>query len=162
MVYWFWWILKKPLTKYHGNLCLNACLFQFQYSNNRRYQRLKKMHFQEFVKMGLHKHTEIKIIKGLYTGSPYFPLYFRTSRAETYEYTIQFTNNTDFFIEYGERNTKNLYGYTLGNTTFSQVLGPALTAVWSKAPPLTARCLSPLPGFESRPAHVRKLPVTWG
>ena len=25
---------------------------------------------------------------------------------------------------------------------------PALTAVWSKAPPLTARCLSPLHGFE--------------
>ena len=40
--------------------------------------------------------------------------------------------------------------------------GPALTAVWSKAPPLTAHCLSPLPGFESRPGHVRELPVTWG
>ena len=40
--------------------------------------------------------------------------------------------------------------------------GPALTAVWSKAPPLTARCLSPLPGFEYRPGHVKKLPVTWG
>ena len=39
--------------------------------------------------------------------------------------------------------------------------GPALTAVWSKAPPLTVRCLSPLPGFESRRGHVRKLPVTW-
>ena len=38
--------------------------------------------------------------------------------------------------------------------------GPALTAVWSKALPLTARCLSPLPGFESQPGHVRKLPVT--
>ena len=38
-------------------------------------------------------------------------------------------------------------------------IGPALTAVWSK--PLTARCLSPLPGFESRPGYVRKLPVTW-
>ena len=25
--------------------------------------------------------------------------------------------------------------------------GPALTAVWSKAPPLTARCLSPLPAW---------------
>ena len=37
-----------------------------------------------------------------------------------------------------------------------------LTAVWSKAPPLTVRCLSPLSGFESRPGHVRKLPVTWG
>ena len=36
-------------------------------------------------------------------------------------------------------------------------------AVWSiKASPLTARCLSQLPGFESRPGHVRKLPVTWG
>ena len=32
----------------------------------------------------------------------------------------------------------------------------------SKAPLLTARCLSPLLGFESRPGHVRKLPVTWG
>ena len=29
----------------------------------------------------------------------------------------------------------------------SSTLEPALTAVWSKAPPLTARCLSPLPGF---------------
>ena len=37
--------------------------------------------------------------------------------------------------------------------------GPALTAVWSEAPPLTVRCLSPLPGFESQPGHVRKLPV---
>ena len=42
------------------------------------------------------------------------------------------------------------------------VLEPVLTGVWSKAPPLTARCLSPLPRFESRPGHVRKLPVTWG
>ena len=40
--------------------------------------------------------------------------------------------------------------------------GPALTALWSKAPPLIARCLSPLPGFESQPGHVGKLPVTWG
>ena len=38
--------------------------------------------------------------------------------------------------------------------------GPALTGVWSKAPPLTAHCLSPLPGFESWPGHVIKLPVT--
>ena len=36
-----------------------------------------------------------------------------------------------------------------------------MTAVGSKAPPLTARCLSPLPGFESRSGHVGKLPVTW-
>ena len=35
-------------------------------------------------------------------------------------------------------------------------------AVWSKAPPLITHCLSPLPGYESRPGHVRKLPVTWG
>ena len=30
--------------------------------------------------------------------------------------------------------------------------------VWTKAPPLTA--VSLLPVFESRPGHVRKLPVT--
>ena len=41
-------------------------------------------------------------------------------------------------------------------------LGPALTTVWSKAPPLIAHCLSPLPGFESQPGHMGKLPVTWG
>ena len=40
--------------------------------------------------------------------------------------------------------------------------GPALMAVWSKASPLVAGCLSPLPGFESRPRHMRKRPVTWG
>ena len=33
---------------------------------------------------------------------------------------------------------------------------------WSKALPLTACYLLPLPGFESRPGQVRKLPVTWG
>ena len=44
----------------------------------------------------------------------------------------------------------------------STIVGPALTAVWPKASSLTARCLSPLPGFESRPGHVRKLPVIWG
>ena len=32
----------------------------------------------------------------------------------------------------------------------------------SKALPLTASCLSPLPGFESCLEHVRKLPVTYG
>ena len=37
-----------------------------------------------------------------------------------------------------------------------------MMALWSKAPPLSACCLSPLPGLESRPGHVRKLPVTWG
>ena len=30
----------------------------------------------------------------------------------------------------------------------------------SKALQLTARCLSPLHGFESLPGHIRKLPVT--
>ena len=39
---------------------------------------------------------------------------------------------------------------------------PALTAVWSKAWPLTASCLSPLSRFESQSGHVRKLPLTWG
>ena len=34
---------------------------------------------------------------------------------------------------------------------------PALMAVWSKAPPLTARCLSPLPWFKSRHGHVQKV-----
>ena len=29
-------------------------------------------------------------------------------------------------------------------------------------PPLTARSLSQLPGFESKSGHVRRLPVTWG
>ena len=31
-----------------------------------------------------------------------------------------------------------------------------------KALPLTSSCFSPLPGLESKPGHVRKLPVTWG
>ena len=35
-------------------------------------------------------------------------------------------------------------------------------AYLSKAPPLTARCLTSLPGFESWPGQVRKLPVPWG
>ena len=39
---------------------------------------------------------------------------------------------------------------------------PAPMAVWSKALPLTASCLSPLPGFESKSGCVRRLPVTWG
>ena len=34
-------------------------------------------------------------------------------------------------------------------------------AVWSKALPLKVSCFSPLPWFESRPGHVKKLPVTW-
>ena len=44
----------------------------------------------------------------------------------------------------------------------SAQVGPALMAEWSIALPLTAGCLSPLPGLESCPGHVRKLPVTWG
>ena len=35
-------------------------------------------------------------------------------------------------------------------------------AVWSRMLPLTARCLSPLPGYQSQPGHVRKFPVTYG
>ena len=38
----------------------------------------------------------------------------------------------------------------------------ALMAVWSKTPQLIASWFSPLPGLESWPGHVRKLPVTWG
>ena len=37
------------------------------------------------------------------------------------------------------------------------IQGPALTAVWSKEPPLTVRCLSPLSGFESRSGHFEKV-----
>ena len=36
--------------------------------------------------------------------------------------------------------------------------GPALMAMWSKAMPLTASCLSDVSGFESHRDHVRKLP----
>ena len=32
--------------------------------------------------------------------------------------------------------------------------GPTLMAGWTKALPLTASCLLPLPGFESQPEHV--------
>ena len=39
--------------------------------------------------------------------------------------------------------------------------GPAPVVVWSNALPQTASYLSPLVGFESRPGHVNKLPVTW-
>ena len=36
-------------------------------------------------------------------------------------------------------------------------------AVWSKALPMNARCLSPLSRFEYHQGqYVRKLPVTWG
>ena len=34
--------------------------------------------------------------------------------------------------------------------------------LWWPCDPLTARYFSPLPGFESRPGHVRKLLVIWG
>ena len=51
--------------------------------------------------------------------------------------------------------------YTEQPPRVSDKFGPALMAVWSKAPPLTARCLSPLPRFEYWPGHVRKLPVSW-
>ena len=37
---------------------------------------------------------------------------------------------------------------------------PAPIAVWPKMVPLTVSGLSPLPGFESRPWQVRKLPET--
>ena len=50
--------------------------------------------------------------------------------------------------QYQDNTTLFLSVYELG------IRGPALTAVWSKAPPLIARCVSPLPGFEYRPGHV--------
>ena len=37
----------------------------------------------------------------------------------------------------------------------------ALMAMWSKALPMIAICLLPLPGFKSHLGHVGKLPVTW-
>ena len=40
--------------------------------------------------------------------------------------------------------------------------GACPDGLWSKALPLTAGCFSPLPWIESRPGHVRVLPVTWG
>ena len=36
-------------------------------------------------------------------------------------------------------------------------VGPTLMAVWSKALPLTARCLSPLSGLATHPGHVGML-----
>ena len=39
-------------------------------------------------------------------------------------------------------------------------MGHAPEAVWSRALPLTAGCLSPLPGFEFWPGQMRELPVT--
>ena len=47
-------------------------------------------------------------------------------------------------------------------TTYHWTLSmlPVLMAMWSKALPLTASCLSPLQGFESRLGHERILPVT--
>ena len=38
---------------------------------------------------------------------------------------------------------------------------PVLMAVWSKALPMTASCLSPLPGFESLLGHEGMMPLTW-
>ena len=46
---------------------------------------------------------------------------------------------------------------SIGSFIFHKMMisfGPALMAVWSKALPLTASCLSPLPGFESLPGQV--------
>ena len=45
---------------------------------------------------------------------------------------------------------------------FQIIVVPALMAVWSKALPLNAGCLSPMPLFDSRPGHMSKLPVAWG
>ena len=37
--------------------------------------------------------------------------------------------------------------------------GPALMTLWSKAFPLTASCLLPLPGFVFQPGHVTRFPL---
>ena len=47
-----------------------------------------------------------------------------------------------------------------GNYALSWKISFQLPGHWKH--PLTASCLSPLSGFESRPRHVRRLPVTWG
>ena len=48
------------------------------------------------------------------------------------------------------------------NPIYPTEYGLAQMVKWSKSLPLTARCLSPLPGFDSQPVHVRKFPVTLG
>ena len=56
---------------------------------------------------------------------------------------------------------KSHVNFSLSSCCFQVTSRPALMAVWSQAPPLTADCLSPLAGFESRPGLVRRLPVIW-
>ena len=46
--------------------------------------------------------------------------------------------------------------------TLYLVMDLGLMVEWLKALPLAARCLSPLPDFDSRPGHVKKLPLTLG
>ena len=54
----------------------------------------------------------------------------------------------------------NVHWCSIGQV--SLYFGPALMAVWSKALPLTASCLSPLSGFKSHRRRVKKLPMTLG
>ena len=46
-----------------------------------------------------------------------------------------------------------MYAYYI---EYIDATGPDVIAVWCKALPLTASCPSPLSGFGSRPAHMRK------
>ena len=50
--------------------------------------------------------------------------------------------------------------YKLSSLSNSHRARSALMAVWPKALPLTASCLSFPPGFETDPGHVQKWPVT--
>ena len=88
---------------------------------------------------------------------PYVPNHFRCFFSANNTDTTRTTAITNL-------NALNVLWMIMVTLTVHTLYGdhPALTAVRSKAPPLTARCLSPLPGFESRPGHMRKLPVTWG
>ena len=51
-------------------------------------------------------------------------------------------------------------GFMLVQSSGHYARGPALMAMWSKALPLIASCLSPLSGFESHPGHMRNVPVS--
>ena len=73
---------------------------------------------------------------------------------------ISHTQKTNFVIIYLAQNVPILKQRTFMMAYING--GPALMAMWFKALPLTASCLSPLPRFESHPGQVIRLPVTWG
>ena len=69
-------------------------------------------------------------------------LFLKSQEARLYEYFLADSLLCIFFWQY--------------------LLNIVIVNILSLVLPLTACCLSPLPGFESRPGYVRKLPVTWG